>query len=368
MINGALVAFGRQAETILSSVSGRSLADNGAPPYKFAYARTALKYGMASLGFAPGDSLLMPDFICESILESLDELGVAARYYPVDSRLRPIWNEVEQSIDETVKGFLVVHYFGQPQDIGRCRGFCDDHGIFMIEDNAHGHGGTLDGQMLGTFGAIGISSPRKSFPIPNGAYLFTDRANIDTVTLRLQAVVSDSRIAQARRWMRDRRPIGAALALRRQLAGYLGRFSKVNPYGSQDSFRSRSVPLDYGMDESIHSFLAQQDIAAVGERRRTIYRLWSDWAVNQGLDPVFPEQSAGALPLVFPAYSASREESLEWYARGHRAGVDIYSWPTFPREIVERDGNAMRLWERLVCFPIHQGMDPSLLEKRLTSI
>ena len=56
----------------------------------------------------------------------------------------------------------MVHYFGQPQDISRFQQFCKQNDLILIDNNAHGHGGDIDGNLLGTFGEFGISSPRKN--------------------------------------------------------------------------------------------------------------------------------------------------------------------------------------------------------------
>jgi hypothetical protein len=139
-------------------------------------------------------------------------------------------------------------------------------------------------------------------------------------------------------------------------------------YGSQDGFRDPPIDQDYGMDQYIAHFLANQNIAQICDRRQQIYRLWRQWAENQGLVPVFASLAPGALPLVFPAYTQSADDSRKWYERGHRAGIDIHSWPTLPYAVVEQNGSAMRLWERMICFPIHQDMDLKLLKTRLAHL
>src|SRR5207253_7011257 len=67
---------------------------------------------------------------------------------------------------------MMVHYFGIPQDINRFIEFAAHNKLFLIEDNSHGYGSSYDNKPLGTFGDIGISSPRKSLPILNGGMLY----------------------------------------------------------------------------------------------------------------------------------------------------------------------------------------------------
>ena len=54
--------------------------------------------------------------------------------------------------------FLLVHYFGQSQDIERAKEFCGQYRIWLIEDNAHGHGGILNDHPLGCFTTWGSVS------------------------------------------------------------------------------------------------------------------------------------------------------------------------------------------------------------------
>ena len=128
---------------------------------KFSHARTALKYGMKQLDLKAGDIVLIPEYICDVVLHPLQQLNLQPRYYPVKDDLSPDWSDLRNLVDNTTKALLMVHYFGQPQRIDKFRNFCDEHNLFLIEDNAHGHGGKYNGHLLGTFGDVGFSSPRK---------------------------------------------------------------------------------------------------------------------------------------------------------------------------------------------------------------
>lgn len=361
------VFFGRRPEELIENIVPRQLASNASAPYKFAYARTALKYGLKYCDFKQGDVLLVPDLICDSLVEPLVQLGIKPQYYPVDPTLQPEWGRLEQFLTKSTKAFLVVHYFGQPQPIPECIEFCRLHSLMLIEDNAHGFGGLFKDKLLGTFGEIGVSAPRKSFPISNGAYLYIAKDNaLDTSTLQLQPSNSSSLKHHCKQWLKRIPLVRVVTKIRGRIIEYRRRLGPRPPYGSQDAFRDHPLRHDYGMDDSIDKYLGRQNIEQIRNIRRQIYHLWQQWALSQGLRPVFPNLSPGAIPLVFPAYAESAAASLQWYERGHRAGVDIHSWPTLPQVIVERNGEAMQIWKHLVCFPIHQEMDVRILEKRLT--
>jgi perosamine synthetase len=358
--------FDRQGDISEGLLFRRRVVSNSIQPYKFAYARTAVKYGLISLGIKSGDTLLIPEFICESVLTPLEELGIKPLYYSVNSMLEPDFDLLEKNITNSTKGLLIVHYFGQPQPVAKCIEFCRKHSIFLIEDNAHGFGGTLNGQMLGTFGAIGVCSLRKNFPVINGAYLYIpNNGNLDLPVLQQQPYGSSTIKHYLKYILQFIPPVHELLKYRKHIQEYRRRLGPPPPYDSQESFRNPPLQNDYGMDESAEEFMQRQDIDRIRNKRQQIYHIWQQWAEKQELTPVFPKLSPGAMPLAFPAFTNSGTSSRSWFERGHRAGVDIYSWPTLPTAIVKQNGEAMRIWERMLCFPIHQGMDIQLLEKRL---
>ena len=65
-------------------------------PYYFSHGRTALKYGLLSLGLKPGDEILIPDYICDVVLHPLKSLGLKHQFYPVLDDLSPNWDELEK--------------------------------------------------------------------------------------------------------------------------------------------------------------------------------------------------------------------------------------------------------------------------------
>ena len=65
-------------------------------PYYFSHGRTALKYGLLSLGLKPGDEILIPDYICDVVLHPLKSLGLKYQFYPVLDDLSPNWDELEK--------------------------------------------------------------------------------------------------------------------------------------------------------------------------------------------------------------------------------------------------------------------------------
>lgn len=338
------------------SVLPRTRINDQKNPFSFAYARTGLKYGLKALGIKSGSFILIPETICETLLHPMQQLGIEPVYYKLTEHLEPNWDHLRSKIKPNVKGLLMVHYFGQPQNIPEFKTFCEENNLLLVEDNAHGYGGKHNGQLLGTFGDIGISSPRKNFPVVNGAYLYLKNISVEFIPdLPLEPLNIPL--------------LGIKSIIKRGL-GYVSflekRLKKRPNYASQEEFREHVLP-DWGMDRVTGVYLNSQDLDGIRIIRQKLYNIWREWAISQKLSPVF-DLSPGAMPWVFPAYTKSHAESIRWFDWGFENGIDLGSWPTLPREIVKANDSAMRVWEKLICFPIHNKMNPRKLSDRLDQL
>jgi perosamine synthetase len=85
--------------------------------------------------------------------------------------------DVKRKITEKTKGVIVVHIAGLvcPQ-INELKEFCDQKGLFLLEDCAHAHGASMDGQKAGTFGDVGCFSfyPTKVMTACEGGMIITN--------------------------------------------------------------------------------------------------------------------------------------------------------------------------------------------------
>jgi hypothetical protein len=331
--------------------------ERDASPFAFSHGRTALTYGVRALGMRAGATVVCPDFICETVTRSLEGAGLRVRFHPVGEDFGPDWSALDRVPPGAAVALVMVHYFGVPQDAPRYRAYCDERGLRLIEDNAHGHGALVDRREAGTFGDIGIASPYKSFPIRNGGLLYV-RAGTPFAPPRLPCQPGGLPVRLARAALR------AAVDVHLPLRAVLRR---CPPYGSQGAFRDPDIH-EWAMDAWSCDELFRADLAALRARRQALYRIWQGWTSRHGLHPVFPALPAGAMPLVYPARSASPEASERWFRWGHRHGIDVHSWPTLPEAVVREGGAAMRRWERLLCFPLHQGLDPARLEAALLAM
>ncbi|MEK7744540.1 MAG: DegT/DnrJ/EryC1/StrS family aminotransferase, partial [Elusimicrobiota bacterium] len=135
----------------------------------FSYGRRALAAGLAAAGVKPGDTVLLPEFICRDLLSSLAAVHAVPAYYPVGPDLAP---SQDPSLWPQARAVVAVDYFGFPQDLAPFQAYCERTGAALIEDNAHGLFSRDEaGLPLGARADIGIFSLRKSLALPDGAAL-----------------------------------------------------------------------------------------------------------------------------------------------------------------------------------------------------
>ena len=89
-------------------------------------------------------------------------------------------SRLEEALSEKTKAVMIAHTLGNPFDIRAVKSFCDEHGLWLIEDNcdALGSENTLDGltKYTGTWGDIGTSSfyPPHHMTMGEGGCVYTD--------------------------------------------------------------------------------------------------------------------------------------------------------------------------------------------------
>lgn len=145
--------FTREAESLLSQMhgSGRSLLTTSCTH--------ALELAGRLLNLREGDEVIVPSFTFVSTAAAFMLSGakpVFADIHPDTLNICP--DSAERLINERTKAICIVHYAGVGAEPEKFQELCKHHRLALIEDNAHGLGGRMHGQTLGTFGAMSTMS------------------------------------------------------------------------------------------------------------------------------------------------------------------------------------------------------------------
>lgn len=164
-INGAAVkSFKKNFETYLSAELVIPCA-NGTD---------ALQIAMMALGLKPGDEVIVPAFTYVATAEVIALLGLTPVMVDVDERTFNLNVEnVKPFITSKTKAIVPVNLYGQCADLEEIVELANQHGIYVIEDNAQAIGADFiykngDRIKAGLVGHIGTTS---FYPSKNlGAY------------------------------------------------------------------------------------------------------------------------------------------------------------------------------------------------------
>lgn len=306
-----------------------------------ARARTALRIGLEQLDIKQGETILLPDYYCDVLLHPLKALGLKTITYKVLDNLSPDWNYLNRIDTKNIFGIIMIHYFGQPQDIIKFQKFCSSKNIYLIEDNAHGFGGTYNGKALGTFGDIGISSPRKILGLPNGGilYLKKDYQDIDLKSSLKKSSFSQILINYIKFFIYKQKPIYKKLSLIKQR-----QYNFSDPYAFKEKEKD-----DYSISNIERRAIAKSKLNQISDKRQKLWYEWKNYLSSKGLKPVFNELDLGACPWVIAFYSDSISERNKWIRWGHKRNLTVFSWPSLSDEAIKEKGVPYKRWERTVC-------------------
>ncbi|VXC35909.1 dTDP-4-amino-4,6-dideoxygalactose transaminase [Aeromicrobium sp. 9AM] len=119
----------------------------------------ALEMTALLLDLAEGDEVIMPSFTFVSTANAYVLRGATPVFVDcrpdtlnIDERL------VEAAITPRTKAIVVVHYGGVACEMDEILAIARRHGVPVIEDNAHGFGGTYRGRALGSLGSMATQS------------------------------------------------------------------------------------------------------------------------------------------------------------------------------------------------------------------
>ena len=141
----------------------------------------ALHAVMFGCGVGVGDEIIAPSLtFWASVLPAMS-LGATIVFADVEADTMCIDpKDVEGRITKRTKAIVVVHSYGYPADMDPIVKIAGDHGIKVIEDVSHAHGGLYKGRILGTIGHAGAMScmSGKALAIGEGGMLITNDREI----------------------------------------------------------------------------------------------------------------------------------------------------------------------------------------------
>ena len=76
--------------------------------YLFSHGRIAFKYGLMHLGLKKNDGIMLPEYICDILLDPLKDLGIKPIFYQINEDFTTDWKSLKKKYKRSVKALVVV--------------------------------------------------------------------------------------------------------------------------------------------------------------------------------------------------------------------------------------------------------------------
>lgn len=111
------------------------------------------------LGAARGDEVITPALAFAATANCILAAGLVPRFVDVELETLNIDpSRIEAAITPRTRAIQVVHTMGRPARMRELLDIARAHRLVVIEDCCEAHGATLDGRLVGSFGAAGLFS------------------------------------------------------------------------------------------------------------------------------------------------------------------------------------------------------------------
>ena len=312
-------------------------------PIFFLRGRTALYFGLKHLKFKSGDKIFVPSLICDAVTDEIRRLKIKPVYYEINKNFDAKWNDIYQKYSKDIKGILMVHFFGKPQNLIKFKKFSKKKNIYLIEDNCHGFNGIKNIKFSGD---ITIMSPYKIINmINNGGILFIKKNSkknllkINSLENHKSAIFDD---------------IKNKIKNFTILKNLYRSFIKRPDYESLSVTKKISVYNDKLLDEKTIKKI--QDFSFKTERNLRVKRFkeWEKKIKEFNLTPYFNYTKKDNYILWYLVVKINNYESRKKiYDWGWNNNVDIISWPSFPKQF-NKNCKTYRFSRKFVLFPLNK--------------
>ncbi len=126
--------------------------------YVFDSGRSALYYALKTLEVGEGDEVLVQAYTCVVVVNAIKFTGAKPIFIDINNTFNIDPADLEKRITPKTKVLIIQHTFGLPANLDLLLAIAAKHNIKIIEDCAHSLGVKYNGQLVGTFGHIGMFS------------------------------------------------------------------------------------------------------------------------------------------------------------------------------------------------------------------
>ena len=290
--------------------------------------------GLNYLGIGNNDSLLIPEYVCDAVIQPLNDMSINIIYYKLDSNLNPRLANLNKIDISNSKAILMINYFGLKIKSEKYIQFAKKNNLFIIEDNAHSFFLPKENE-LGEIGHISITSPRKLLDLLYGAVLKINyksekkiqNFNDSTVDIKFKKSM--------------------LFNIKNKIKFHL---MKRKEYENPNAFEEERVEYK-NLDKKTIEYIENFDWKSMMNKRLTNYSQWQSFLSKKGIEPFFNDYKFNTIPLYFVGRCKTKEDLKKWLDWGWKRNIDVVTWPILPKSL-RNDIELINLWSSIICFPI----------------
>jgi hypothetical protein len=288
--------------------------------------RTSIGCVLESWGIRRGDEVLVPSWVCSSVLEPYRYLGASVRFYHVSPRSFAIdLNDLEANLSSATRVIHVINYFNVLQDWKGLKAIVPAS-VRLLEDNAYSLL-TRQRQFLRLHADAAIYSFRKVLNVPGGGAFYPRGKDLSAGPLIHSVEIKRLLLPYSR-------------------SSYATTMFAIYRFCATVLRRSTSVPDSEGSEPSFAS-IKEKGISRVSRRAfKKQWRVYDQLVIDQEKRRVFlldqlrtiPKlQFDGSLPghdesNVVTVYIPDRDAT---FARLARDRYPVMVWPDLPLQILQ---------------------------------
>ena len=301
-------------------------------PFKYvSMGRGALFLVARALKLGHKDTVLLPAYLCPSIIEPFIRVGVRIRFYRVNENLVLDLDDVERQLTSDVKMMLYINYFGFPQPMEHVKRLKREVSC-LVEDCAHSF--LSQGGFQGDYV---IYSIRKSLPMPDGAALVFRRRRV------------------SQHFRQSKKNVFSYLYTSFQTLFLLCQHTKYKSFSHSILPIVRVFKIRSSKDSSpcwlSPRMLSCFNFKSIAEKRRQNYKYLLEELEELAL---FPKLTLGIVPFCFPIVIAKRDRVMRALLR---AGIESSVFWPLPRLISKvKYPISWKISKRILALPVNQDL------------
>ena len=128
---------------------------------------SALTSMFFALDLPPGSEILVPSYTFWATCMAMRFFGLVPIFVDIDPKTACFdLADARRKLTSRTRALCPMHSWGLPCEMDHIQAFAQEKGLILLEDAAHAHGASMQGKMMGTWGAMGIYSFQASKVLP----------------------------------------------------------------------------------------------------------------------------------------------------------------------------------------------------------